>query len=173
MDSPLDIRIPPRRKYTPKQRADIFLREAFNAYIEGRGDGRDPACVHCGLPVLRGIDAFDIAHKPEKPRCMGGTAVGIAHRDCNRNDGARNVVPALAKAERVCQRHLGASAPGLGRHAMRGGVRDTVTRTFRHGVRPRLSAAAKHARVMAKRAILTTLPKPPWQGFPETEAGEE
>lgn len=159
-----------RRRFTPKQRLAIFQREAGRAQAEGRGDGGNPVCLHCGLPVLAGIDAFDIAHAPERPHCLGGETVGVAHRACNRRDGAQNVTPMFAKVTRVQQRHIGARGPGLGPRPMAGGRFDAISKTFRHGVVPRLSAAERHAIALNGRAA--RLPADiDWQDFPPIQEG--
>lgn len=147
----------PRRRYSPKQRAAIWQREATNAYLEGKG--RLPVCNLCGAPVRIG-QAWDVSHAPEKARAFGGNKVGVGHRnktaDClgNRGHGAKVVTPALAASNRKRAFHIGAAGPGLGRHPMAAGVRSGQSKTFHAGVVARRTQAQKHAATMAKRAIL-------------------
>lgn len=138
------------RSLSPKQRAALWAREATNAYLDGRG--RLPICNLCNLPLAIGDD-WDESHAPEKPRCFGGRRVGVAHRLCNRDHGSKVVTPALAKSNRVRNRHIGASGPGLGKAPMRAGRRSGLSKTFRHGLVPRLTHAQKHAAFLAGRAI--------------------
>lgn len=88
-------------------------------YDRCRGENEFPTCNICGLPVDGTRQAWDESHDPDlPPRCWGGTITGIAHRDCNRRHGAEVVVPMVAKAERVRQRHTGAFKS---RHKLPGG----------------------------------------------------
>ncbi len=136
-----------------RQRADLWSREATVAYLNGRG--RLPICNLCDTPMQIG-QAWEVSHRPGKAKSFGGRDVGVAHARCNREHGAKVVTPALAKAHRVRARHIGASGPGLGKRPMRGGRRSGESKSFRHGVIRRLSAAQKHQRCMAKRAIGAT-----------------
>lgn len=140
------------RKYLfgAKAREDLWLREKHNAQLEGRGD--HPICNLCGRPVLP-TDAWDESHDPAKPACFGGRRVGVAHMRCNREHGARVVVPAKAKSDRVRRFHIGAAGPGLGRHPMQGGRRSAVSKTVSGRVVQRLSLSEKLAAMRAKRAI--------------------
>lgn len=138
------------RRLSATARTKLWKREALNAYLDGRG--RFPICNLCDLPVAPGHD-WDESHAPEKPRCFGGTRTGVAHLRCNRDHGAKVVVPAFAESNRKQRQHIGAAGPGLGKSPMRAGRRSSVKKTFRHGVVPRLSGVQEHARVMAGRAI--------------------
>lgn len=138
------------RKLSASRRDELWRREAKLACEAGRGDL--PICNLCDQPVQIG-QAWDESHAPIA-KAFGGKATGIAHRDHNREHGAKVVWPAVAKSNRVHRYHVGASGPGLGRYPMRAGVRSSVSKTFRHGLQPRLTLAQKHAAMLAKRAIV-------------------
>lgn len=98
---------------TPKQREALY---------DQCRDGRpQPLCNLCGLPVYPG-DAWDESHWPI-PKSLGGTQTGIAHRRCNRKDGAKAVTPVVAKVKRIRQRHIGAKVQGSGYRPMPCGKR--------------------------------------------------
>lgn len=130
-------------------RAALWARESTNAYLEGRG--RDPICPHCDLPVTVG-QAWDRCHVGA-PRWAGGKRLQVGHRLCNQRHNNAVDTPAFAKSNRVHWRHIGASGPGLGKAPMRAGRRSSVSKTFAHGLQPRLTHAQKHARFIASRAI--------------------
>lgn len=135
-----------------KQREAVWSVECERAQAVGRGDV--PICNLCDLPVLP-TDRWDRSHVPERPRSFGGKQVGVAHERCNREHGAQVVVPALARANRLRWRAIGAAGPGLGRYPMPGGVRSKLSKTFNKGVVLRLTLAQRHAATMRRRAILT------------------
>jgi hypothetical protein len=139
-----------KRKFGTKKRDDIWARESTNAYLAGHG--RLPLCVHCDQPVYPD-QAWDVSHVAV-PRALGGKSVGCGHRKCNQLDNVKVVIPAVAKAERVRKFHCGISGPGLGPHPMDGGRRSRLSKTFRHGVQPRLTLAQKHQLFLARRAIV-------------------
>jgi hypothetical protein len=144
-----------RRSLSPSKREAIYQREAFTAYAAGRG--RLPICNLCDAPVDGRCEAWEVSHGPVA-HTFGGKRVGVAHVDCNRQDG-RKVSSDAAKCDRVRQRFIGARGPGLGRHPMDGGRCSPLRKTLRHGVVARLSIAERHAITMAKRAILTDQPE--------------
>lgn len=128
----------------------LWQREAMNNYLAG--GGYVAACNLCGEPVpFKG--EWHESHDGT-PRCFGGRRTGVAHADCNLEDGRKNVTPAFAKSNRVRARHIGASGPGLGRYPMRAGRRSRWSKTMSGGLQPRLTHAEKHARFLASRAIL-------------------
>lgn len=131
-----------------RQRRALWSRESTNSYLAGRGN--NPICNLCDQPVEPGQD-FDASHWEGRPRAFGFRATGIAHRRCNRMHGALTVTPAVAKSNRVKDRHHGVTGPGLGRHALPGGKRSRLRKTIRGQVVPRLSASEKHAIAMARR----------------------
>lgn len=139
------------RRLSATKRAKLWQREALNAALDGHR--RLPICNLCGLAVEIGHD-WDDSHAPEKPKCFGGTRRGVAHRRCNRDHGAKVVTPAFAESNRKQARHIGASGPGLGKAPMRAGRRSPVSKSFRHGLVPRLTHAQKHAAFLAGRAIV-------------------
>lgn len=69
------------------------------------GWGKLPMCNICRCPVGIG-QAWDVSHDGV-PKALGGTAVGIAHRRCNREDG-HQVTRVVAKAKRQARKHKGA-----------------------------------------------------------------
>lgn len=69
------------------------------------GWGDLPQCNICRCPVGIGQD-WDVSHDGV-PKALGGTAVGIAHRRCNREDG-HQVTRVVAKAKRQARKHKGA-----------------------------------------------------------------
>ncbi|NWG26143.1 MAG: hypothetical protein HXY30_17295 [Pseudorhodoplanes sp.] len=146
------------RKYLfgSKQREDLWLREKHNAQLSGRGDL--PICNLCDLPV-RKTDAWDESHDPGRAKAFGGKRTAIAHRLCNHLHGAQVVTPAIAKSNKVRRRDIGAAGPGLGRHPMPGGRRSRLSKSFSHGVVPRLTLSEKLAVMRAKRAIGGDIPE--------------
>jgi|SRR5579862_986868 len=142
--------------FNSKRRETAWQGAKVAAYLAGLGSS--PICNLCGLPVFE-TDDWDESHDPAKPKCFGGRDTGVAHRRCNRDHGAQVVVPAKAKSDRVRRRHIGAFKPGMGKNALPAGRRSTLTKTFHHGVQPRLTGAEKHALMMAARTIAADHPK--------------
>lgn len=81
-------------------------------YEACRGDQEHPICNLCGAPVTPG-QAWDESHIGA-PKALGGNTVGIAHRKCNRDHGAKVVVPMVAKVKRIRRNHIGAKEHGRG-----------------------------------------------------------
>lgn len=138
-------------------RERIWLRECFNAYAAGRGDGSCPICNICDEPVtkiqaLR--DGWHESHHPDHPKVFGGKSVGVAHAACNLEHGREVVMPAVRHSNRVRAFHNGTKRPGMGRYPMRAGRRSGFTKTMGHGLQPRQTLAQRHAAVMAARAIV-------------------
>jgi hypothetical protein len=103
----------------PRRRLSSKAREEF--YDRCRGDAECPSCNIWGGPVLVG-DAWDENHDPDGPlHCFGGEDTGVAHRACNRRQGAEVVRPMDAKATRSRQKHIGAFQT---RHKLPGGRTD-------------------------------------------------
>jgi hypothetical protein len=99
-----------RRSYSARERIAIWDR--------CRGEQEFPICNICGLSVFPG-QAWDVSHDPQSaPAALGGDAVGIAHRRCNRRHGAVVVTPLVAKIKRIRAKHIGAHELGRSRHAM-------------------------------------------------------
>lgn len=88
---------------TPKQREQLWDQEVEKALVTGRGDC--PICNLCDTPVQIG-QPWDESHIGA-PAALGGDTVGIAHRKCNRDHGAKVVTPFVAKAKRMRRRHIG------------------------------------------------------------------
>ena len=140
-----------RWQFGSRHRDYLYGEAKFVAQQAGRGDY--PICNICDQPVLP-TDAWDESHAPEHPKALNGKSKGVAHLTCNREHGAKVVVPLVAKVKRVRAKYLGIKGNGLGRHAMQGGRRSGVTRTMAGEVKPRLTLAQKHAAFLAKRAIV-------------------
>ncbi len=143
-----------RWRFGSKKRDYLWSRECAAACKAGRGNL--PICNLCDQPVAA-TDPWHESHLPWRGAPAHLRSVGIAHERCNLVHGRTVVVPALAKAARVRKLHLGLKRPGEGRHPLPAGVNSRITKTLRGRVLPRLSGAQKHARLMAKRAILTTI----------------
>src|SRR5258708_6694376 len=129
-----------RPRYGTRHRDFLYKDAATTAYMDGRGE--HPICPHCDLPVTPD-QAWDEVHIAA-PACFGGKSKTVGHKRCNELGNNEVVTPAAAKAERVRKRDLGITGPGLGRHAMRGGRRSKLRKTFAHGVQPRLTLTEKH-----------------------------
>jgi hypothetical protein len=143
-----------RRMFNSKRRETVWLRSKHAAYMAGLGS--QPICPHCKLPVFE-TDDWDECHHPHKPRAFGGgsgvDAVTVGHRLCNLRDAAQVVVPAVAKSNRIRRRHIGASKPGMGRFAMRGGRRSSERKTIAGEVVRRTTGAERHAAFVASRCL--------------------
>lgn len=143
-----------RRLFNSKRRETVWLRGKHAAFTAGLGS--QPICPHCKLPVFE-TDDWDECHHPHKPRAFGAgnalDAVTPGHRLCNREHGAKVVTPAKAKADRVRRKHIGASRPGSGPHAMRGGRRSKERKTIAGGVIARTTGAQRHAAFVASRCL--------------------
>lgn len=87
-----------------RRRLSSSAREAL--YDRCRGDKAVPECNLCGLPILLN-EPWDESHEGA-PSALGGTESGVAHRQCNRDHGAKVVTPMVAKAKRGRQKHIGA-----------------------------------------------------------------
>ena len=81
------------------------LYDAECARSQAFGWGSTPRCNICRMLVGVG-QSWDISHDGV-PKALGGTAVGIAHRRCNQDDG-RAVTRKVAKSKRVARKHKGA-----------------------------------------------------------------
>lgn len=140
-----------RWQFGTKKRDYLYSRCRNDAGLAGLGN--HPICNICNQPVLP-TDAWDESHAPEHPKALGGKSVAIAHRTCNRNHGAKVVVPLIAKTEAVRKKYLGITGPGLGKYPMQGGRRSDVSRGVNGRVKPRLTLAQKHALFLQRRAII-------------------
>jgi hypothetical protein len=111
------------RRLSPKAREALWHAQAAMAREAGRGEY--PICNLCGGFVLPGR-LWDVSHDPSRPRAWGGEDVGVAHRKCNRQHGARVVTPAVAKAKRQWRNNVGINEPGLGPNPLPGGRLDRL-----------------------------------------------
>lgn len=136
-----------KAQFGTKARDYLYSREKTAAYLDGRG--KFPICPHCDLPVTPD-QMWDEAHITV-PRCFGGKAVGVGHRECNQRDNHLVVTPNFAKAEEVRKKFVGIKGPGLGRSPMRCGRRSRERKTMHHGVQPRTTLAQRHAEFLRTR----------------------
>lgn len=136
-----------KARFGSLKRERLYDREAFSAYLAGRG--RQPICPHCELPVTPD-QAWDEVHITV-PRAFGGNDTGVGHRRCNQLDNNQVVTPLAAKAREVRKRHLGIKGPGLGRHPMRCGRRSAFKAKVGGGFVPRLTLAQQHREFLKRR----------------------
>lgn len=133
----------------PKRPSRTRRREAlFDSCRDAAG------MVHCNIcggkvDPARGDDWAE-SHWPI-PKSLGGTATGVAHFRCNAIDGQQNVTPIAAKVKRIKRRHERITGPGLSAKPLPCGKRSRFTKTFHHGVMPRVTQAERHRALMAKR----------------------
>ena len=90
------------KSLSTRQRQALYEVEAERAKLLG---SEFPCCNLCSLPIRPG-QAWDVSHDAHKPRAMGGTEVGLAHRRCNRMHGSLVVTPLMAKLARIRKKHL-------------------------------------------------------------------
>lgn len=114
------------RRLTSKQREQLYDAEALKAHEAGRGEL--PICNICDLPVDGTTQAWDESHQKHKPRWLGGSVEGIAHRRCNRRHNNQHDTPKFAKSNRQRQRNIGArvssSRPIVG--SIRSGIKKRI-----------------------------------------------
>lgn len=101
------------------KRKELYEAEAEKALARGRGEL--PICNICDCPIDGVRQAWDESHDPTKPRWLGGSVTGIAHRRCNRKHNNTHDTPLFHKNNRLRARHIGArvssSKPMPGTHA--------------------------------------------------------
>lgn len=142
-------RAPQRYRFGTKRRDALWAGACWEAHANGRGV--DPICNLCDQPVRPG-EAWDESHVGA-PKALGGKRVGVGHRSCNQLDNNKRVTPMVARAKRLAAIAAGRKGPGLGRFPMRAGRFSSQTKTFAHGVQPRLRLPQKHARMLERLAI--------------------
>jgi hypothetical protein len=127
-------------------RERLWDKEAARA--QALGWGPYPRCDLCHCPIGPGQD-WDISHGAV-PAAFQGDPTGIAHRRCNRDDGAKYVTPMVAKAKRQSRKHKGCvltSAPlPFGRKTNR-------SKKLSGEVVPRMTQGEKLRQTLAKRRI--------------------
>jgi len=133
---------------TPKQREALWDAEVARAKAFGWGDL--PRCNICKCPVGIG-QAWDVSHDGI-PKALGGTAVGVAHRKCNRDDG-HEVTRVVAKTKRQRRAHIGAKRPGMGHRPLPCGRNTRWKAKIGGGMTPRLSQGQLLARTKKAREI--------------------
>jgi hypothetical protein len=125
-----------RRRLSSKQREQLYQAEAEKAREAGRGEF--PICRLCNMPIIAG-SLWDANHEANKPHWLGGEIDGISHKRCNRLHNNQVDTPLFAKSERVRKKHLDFTRS---RSPMRGGRNDTIRKTMRGEVVPRLTRPA-------------------------------
>lgn len=104
-------------------------------------------CNLCDLPVSRDEDWHE-SHIGV-PKALGGNKVGIAHADCNLEDGRKNVVPFVARANRMLKTNLGTAL--LSDTPLPFGRRDPFRKTIKGKIVPRLTQVERHQLMMTDR----------------------
>jgi hypothetical protein len=85
------------------------------------------------------------------PAAHKGNVVGIAHEDCNLEDG-RKITRFVAKGKRMRRKGIGADRPGLGRNALPAGRNSGFVKKVSGEVVPRVKGrGAKHRQFIANR----------------------
>lgn len=107
-------------------------------------------CEECQTPLSPGWYEFHHAIPWEISRDSTIGNCAVLCRPCHGLSTAQVDVPTIAKSNRQRDRHIGAVKS---RHPMQCGRASKRTKTFGHGVQPRLTQAQKHARTMAVRRI--------------------
>lgn len=110
-------------------------------------------CGTCGRAALyvghfhyHHLIPWAISHDSSLGNC------GAWRDECHERYTAEVDIPAIAKADRRRDAHYGTASPK--RHPMRAGRRSQLSKSFRHGLVPRLTGSEKHALCMARRAIV-------------------
>ena len=93
-------------RLSTRAREELYDAEAAKSREAGRGDL--PLCNICGFPVDGVRSAWDVSHDPTMPRWLGGDAIAIAHRRCNRTHNNRIDTPRYFKSRRQRQMNIGA-----------------------------------------------------------------
>jgi hypothetical protein len=104
-------------------------------------------CNLCSRPVSHNEDWHE-SHIGA-PKALGGIKVGIAHKLCNLEDGRTNVVPFVARANRMQKTYLGTATPSD--TPLPFGRKSALSKTLKGPVVPRLSQTEKHQLLMAQR----------------------
>jgi 5-methylcytosine-specific restriction enzyme A len=131
------------RTFAPAVTRDAWARSAGRC--EYTRDG-----VRCGLPMAAGNRIYDhrIAWAICQDSSLGNCQVICCA--CDREKTARDQT-VIADVRHIRDFHLGITGPGLGRCPFPAGKRAGITRTMRHGVKPRLTQAERHRALMAER----------------------
>jgi hypothetical protein len=113
-------------------------REAL--YDRCRGSDEFPTCniPGCGRPVKPG-ERWVESHYPV-PHANGGQETGVAHERCNHLFACQIEVPAMAHADRVRRKHIGAH---VSRYPLPGGRNSHLKRKVGGGVVPRQARVHK------------------------------
>jgi len=93
-------------RLSTRDREKLYDAEAAKAKACGRGEL--PICNICDLPIDGVRQAWDVSHDPKMPKWLGGDAVAIAHRRCNRLHNNQHDTPLYHHVKRVRQRFIGA-----------------------------------------------------------------
>lgn len=132
-----------RRHFSPAIKRAAFARCA------GQCEFERPSGERCAMPLTPGNRIYDHADPWVHSR---DSSLGNCQVICVRSD--RDKTPrdltAIAKVRAVTDKHLGIKGPGLGAKPLPCGTRSRLTKTFRHGVMPRVSGGERHRALMAK-----------------------
>ena len=132
---------------SPADRERLYDREVARAAAFGWGPF--PRCELCECPIGPGQD-WDISHG-HAPAALGGDPSGIAHRRCNREDGAKYVTPLVAKAKRMARAHKGCTRSAT---PLPCGRNSRWRKRMDGSVVPRQSQSEMLAETLARRRIL-------------------
>jgi 5-methylcytosine-specific restriction enzyme A len=108
-------------------------------------------CEECTARLAAGGFIYDHIIAWELTRDSSLDNCQVLCRACNDRKTYGRDLPAIAAAGRKADFHFGISGPGLGRCPMPAGRHSRQSKTFHHGVRPRISGFEKHRRLMAAR----------------------
>jgi len=129
MTSPEKVFVPARKSYTTKQRVEIFERASG-------------ICCECGMKIHVN-EIWHVGHI--KTRALGSSTEDLngiqnlapAHAKCNLDRANNEEKPAIAKAERIWAKHIGATVkrgpaiPGSKRSGWRKKMDGTVVRRIK------------------------------------------
>lgn len=131
-----------RRDFSPKTKRLAWDR--CNGFCEMVRDGE-----RCNARLAPGNRIYDhripeaISHDSSLGNCQ---VICVA---CDRQKTPGDLTD-IARVRAMRDYDLGITGPGLGRSPMRGGRRDSVKKTLRHGVQPRVSGSERHRALMVK-----------------------
>jgi 5-methylcytosine-specific restriction protein A len=134
----------------PRNFSRAIKRDAYERSKDQHGTAR---CVRCTTPLRTGHIIYD--HRI--PWAISRDS-SLANCDpiCSTCDRLKTHVvdqPEIASVKRRGDRHIGAIRLGFGRQRLPCGRSSTRTKTFRHGVRPRLTQGQKLRQTLDARRL--------------------